>query len=70
MGVGRGVIVIVMIMVRVIRVVVGGVRLRLWVAINMIVILTISKSVRSVLELEDVQAKGIDQRKQAGSRLQ
>jgi len=50
MGVGRGVTVIVigMIMVRVIRVIMGSMRLRLWVAINMIVILTISKSLRSV----------------------
>jgi len=45
MGVGRGVIVIVigMIMVRVIGVIVGSVRLRWGMAINMIVILAISK---------------------------
>ena len=48
--VGRGVIVIVigMVMVRVIRVIVGSVRLRWRVSINMIVILDIWKSLRSV----------------------
>jgi len=58
MGVGRGVIVIGMIMVRVIRVIVGNVRLRWRMAINMVVILVISKSLRSVYELENAQANG------------
>lgn len=60
MRVGRGVIVTVigMIVVRVIRVIMGSVRLRWWMAINMIVILTIWKSLRSVWELENAQAKG------------
>ena len=63
MGVGRGVIVIVigMIMARVIRVIVGSVRLR-WMAINMVIVLVISRSLRSVYEWENDQSKGSDQR--------
>jgi len=58
--VGRGVIVIVigMVMIRVIRVIVGSVRLRWRVSINMVVILDIWKSLGSVYELRDMQAKG------------
>lgn len=58
-GVGRGVIVIViwMIMVRVIRMIVGSVRLRWWMSINMVVVLVIWELLRSVYELENIQAK-------------
>jgi len=58
-GVGRGVIVIMigMTMARVIRVIVGSVWLRWGMAINMVVILVILKSLRSVYELENDQSK-------------
>jgi len=58
--VGRGVIVIViwMVMVRVIRVIVGSVRLRWRVSINMIVILDIWKSFAISIRLEGYASKG------------
>ena len=69
--VGRCVIVIViwMVMVRVIRVIVGSVRLRWWMSINMIVILVIWKSLRSVYELENMQAKGRSGNREKGQEM-
>jgi hypothetical protein len=60
MSVGRGVIVIMigMIMARVVRMIVGSVRLRWRMSINMIVILPVSKSSRSVYELENTRQNG------------
>ena len=70
MGVGRGVIVIVigMIMARAIGVIVGSVRLRWRMTIDMIVILTVLKSLRSVYESENDKAKGpIGKEQEVGS---
>ena len=70
MGVGRGVIVIVigMIMARAIGVIVGSVRLRWRMAIDMVVILTVLKSLRSVYESENDKAKGpIGKEQEVGS---
>lgn len=69
--VGRGVIVIVigMVMVRVTGVIVGSVRLRWRVSINMIVILDIWKSLRSVYELRNMQAKGRSGNREKGQEV-
>ena len=69
-GVGRGVIVIVigMVMVRVIRVIVGTVRLRWRMAINMIVVLTIRKCVTISIRAERYPNKEADRGIGKGAR--